>query len=58
MQIHTHYLGKNTQNELIQAIYNEVHNDILSDLKVAKYYLIIVDCTQDTSKITQMSIGL
>uniref|UniRef100_A0A8C3HBI5 TTF-type domain-containing protein n=1 Tax=Chrysemys picta bellii TaxID=8478 RepID=A0A8C3HBI5_CHRPI len=57
-EIHTHYLGKNTQNEIIELISNGVHNEILSNLKHAKYYSIIVDCTQDLSKTEQMSIVL
>jgi hypothetical protein len=43
-------LGENRNKQLIQAIYNEVHKEILSDLKVAKYYYIIVGCTQDLRK--------
>lgn len=46
-EIHTHYLGKNTQNEIIELISNGVRNEILLNLKHAKYYSIIVDCTQD-----------
>uniref|UniRef100_A0A452GMJ4 DUF4371 domain-containing protein n=1 Tax=Gopherus agassizii TaxID=38772 RepID=A0A452GMJ4_9SAUR len=58
VMIHTHYLGKNTQNEIIELISNGMHNEILSTLKHAKYYSIIVDCTQDLSKTEQMSIVL
>ncbi|XP_065675708.1 uncharacterized protein LOC136091916 [Hydra vulgaris] len=57
-EINTHYLGKNIQNELIQIIVKQICEEILSKLKMAKYFSIKVDCTQDVSKVEQMSIVL
>mgnify|MGYP003530496588 CR=1 FL=1 len=57
-EIDTHYLGKNIQNELIQIIAKRIREEILSKLKMAKYFSIIVDCTHDVSKVEQMSIVL
>jgi cellulose biosynthesis protein BcsQ len=53
---HVHYLGKDIQNQLIQIILEAVREDILENLKDAKYYSIIVDCTPDISKVEQMSV--
>ncbi|XP_065667962.1 zinc finger MYM-type protein 1-like [Hydra vulgaris] len=57
-EIITHYLVKNIQNELIQIIAKRIRAEILSKFKMAKYFSIIVDCTQDVSKVEQMSIVL
>jgi hypothetical protein len=54
--IYVHYLGKGTQNQLIQIISEAVREKILENLKYAKYYSIIVDCTPDISKVEQMSL--
>jgi hypothetical protein len=53
---HVHYLGKDIQNQLIQIISEAVREEILENLKNAKYYSIIVDCTPDISKVEQMSV--
>lgn len=55
-ETYAHYMGKNIQNELIQLLSEEIQSKILSLLHAAKYYTIIVDCTQDVSKVEQMSI--
>ncbi|XP_065642870.1 uncharacterized protein LOC136074475 [Hydra vulgaris] len=46
-KINTHYLGKNIQNELIQIIEKRIREEFFSKLKMAKYFPIIVNCTQD-----------
>lgn len=51
-----HYLGKNIQNEIIQLLQDQIKNKILSALKAAKYYSIILDCTPDISGVEQMTI--
>ncbi|XP_065667807.1 zinc finger MYM-type protein 1-like [Hydra vulgaris] len=57
-EINTHCLGKNIQNELIQIIAKRIREEILSKFKMVKYFSIIADCTQDVSKVEQMSIVL
>ncbi|XP_065664469.1 uncharacterized protein LOC136086125 [Hydra vulgaris] len=52
----THYLGKNVQEELIQLISKATKEKILSMIKKAKYFSIIVDCTPGNSHKEQMSI--
>jgi len=42
----THYLSHDIQNKLIELIANEIPNYILSELKIAKFYAIIVDCME------------
>ncbi|XP_065658618.1 zinc finger MYM-type protein 1-like [Hydra vulgaris] len=54
-EINTHYLVKNIQNELIQIIEKRIREEVLSKLQMAKYFSTIVDCTQDVSKVEQMS---
>ncbi|XP_046994310.1 zinc finger MYM-type protein 1-like [Schistocerca americana] len=46
-----HYLGKETQNEIIHLIGSNITNNILLVMKSAKYYSIILDCTPDISKV-------
>jgi hypothetical protein len=47
--LHVHYLGPQIQNELINLISEKIKNNILSRVKDAKYYSIILDCTPDCS---------
>lgn len=52
------YLGKDIQNEMIGLISNKILKVIVSSLKAAKYFSVIMDCTPDTSHKEQLSIVL
>ncbi|XP_047103744.1 uncharacterized protein LOC124722641 [Schistocerca piceifrons] len=51
-----HYLGKETKNQVIHLIRSPITNNVLLMMKSAKYYSIILDCTQDISKVEQMTV--
>ena len=53
-EINNHYLGKDTQNELLHIMATATLNEILKRVKAAKYYAIILDCTPDISHQEQM----
>ena len=55
-EIHNNYLGKDTQNELLDIMATATLNEILKRVKAAKYYVIILDCTPDISHQEQMSL--
>ena len=49
------YLSKTIQNEIVDIMAKTVRNSILNDIKEAKYYTIMFDCTPDVSHTEQMS---
>lgn len=52
------YLSWQIQNEIIQLLSSEVLNILANEVKTSKFYSIIVDSTQDITKIDQLSIIL
>nr|XP_047132483.1 zinc finger MYM-type protein 1-like [Hydra vulgaris] len=55
-EIHTTYLGKTIQNEIVELLANKIKNDILAKQERAKYYSLILDCTPDISHMEQMTV--
>ena len=53
-----HYLSPTIQNELIELLATEVEKENLQQLKLAKYFSIILDCTPDMPHHEQISVIL
>ena len=53
-----HYLSPTIQKELIELLATEVEKENLQQLKLAKYFSIILDCTPDMSHHEQTSVIL
>ncbi|KAI2646976.1 Zinc finger MYM-type protein 1 [Labeo rohita] len=53
---HVHYLGKTIENELIDSISSKIIEHIVTEIKISKYFSIILDCTPDLSHKEQLSV--
>lgn len=51
----TSYFSPLIQNEVIDILGNKVRSEILKNVKSAKYFSIMFDCTPDTAHLEQMS---
>ncbi|XP_054276760.1 52 kDa repressor of the inhibitor of the protein kinase-like [Macrosteles quadrilineatus] len=49
------YFSPKIQNEVIEILGKKVRSEILQDIKNAKYFSIMFDCTPDTARLEQMS---
>ncbi|XP_077292326.1 zinc finger MYM-type protein 1-like [Arctopsyche grandis] len=50
------YLSAKIQNEIIQLISTQIENEIFKEINISPFYSIIIDGTQDLSKIEQVSV--
>lgn len=53
---HTSYISKTIFNDVIHLLKTDVTHFITNEIKVSKYYSIIMDSTPDLSKVDQMAI--
>ncbi len=53
---HNSYLGHHVQNELIDLLSRKIISAIVDDIKQAKFFSIILDCTPDISHTEQLSV--
>lgn len=59
--MHVHYLGPKIQCNLIESMTEEVKKEIITKIKSAKYFAIIMDCAPDVSYMKNsfpLSLGL
>ena len=52
------YMSKTMQNELVAVVGDHIRKDIVSEVKVAKYYSVIADEVTDTSNNEELSLVL
>ncbi|KAK0156287.1 Zinc finger MYM-type protein 1 [Merluccius polli] len=52
----THYLGQQTQNEIIEIVSSQTVRTFVAKIQEVKYYAIILACTPDISHKEQMSL--
>ncbi|XP_065664559.1 uncharacterized protein LOC136086204 [Hydra vulgaris] len=57
-EIHDHYLGTNIHNELIKLLSEKIKSKNVADIKVAKYFSVMLDCTPDLIHTKQLSLVL
>ncbi|XP_050062995.1 zinc finger MYM-type protein 1-like [Aphis gossypii] len=55
-EIHQHYLGPRIQTELIHLIGSKIRTEIVTRIKKAKYYTIMLDGTPDASHKEQLTL--
>ncbi len=53
---HNSYLGHHVQNELIDLLSSKIISAIVDDIKQAKFFSVILDCTPDISHTEQLSV--
>lgn len=54
----THYLGDQSQNEIIELLGTTIKNYILNNVRKLKYFFIILDCTPDVNHTEQIIVVL
>ena len=54
----TQYTSKTIQNELMEVIGDSIRNDIITEVKQAKFYSVIADEVSDTANREELSLSL